>query len=132
MGQLSLKNILKEIGKEISYVEPNFEHEWEEAVRYPEFEEIGKEGWIEAANSGHAVQYSSIKNVLGNVELDFHSLEPQKIARFQSAFEEGVIEMPIAVKFSEGDYDLVAGNTRLSGLVNNGIDPMIWVVDISQ
>ena len=25
--------------------------------------------------------------------------------------------MPIAVKFSDNDFDLVAGNTRLSGLV---------------
>ena len=40
--------------------------------------------------------------------------------------------MPIAVKFSDKDYDLVAGNTRLSGLVQNGIDPKIWIVDISS
>ena len=37
--------------------------------------------------------------------------------------------MSIAVKFSDKDYDLVAGNTRLSGLVKNGIDPKIWIVD---
>jgi hypothetical protein len=40
--------------------------------------------------------------------------------------------MPIAVKFSNSDYDLLAGNTRLSGLVNNGEDPNIWIVDISN
>ena len=40
--------------------------------------------------------------------------------------------MPIAVKFSDDDYDLVAGNTRLSGLVKNGIDPKIWIVDLSE
>ena len=40
--------------------------------------------------------------------------------------------MPIAVKFSDNDYDLVAGNTRLSGLVQNGIDPKIWIVDLSD
>jgi len=40
--------------------------------------------------------------------------------------------LPIAVKFSDNDFDLVAGNTRLSGLVRNGIDPKIWIVDISE
>jgi hypothetical protein len=40
--------------------------------------------------------------------------------------------MSIAVKFSDDDYDLVAGNTRISGLVKNKIDPKIWVVDLSN
>jgi hypothetical protein len=132
MGQLSLKNILKEIGKEISYKKPDFSDEWEEALRYREFEKMGKKKWIETANKGYETNYSSIKDVLGNVDLDFDSLEKEKIQRFKSNFKKGVIEMPIAVKFSDTDYDLVAGNTRTSGLIKNGIDPKIWVVDISQ
>jgi hypothetical protein len=40
--------------------------------------------------------------------------------------------MPIAVKFSDTDYDLVAGNTRLAGLVKKGINPKIWIVDLSN
>lgn len=130
MGQLRLIDILREIANEISYMPPDFENEWEEAIRYPELEEIGIQGWIELANSGYVTDYSSIKDVLGNVDLDFSSLDPGKRKRFQSAFNSGQIEMPIAVKFSESDYDLVAGNTRLSGLVNNGIDPKIWVVEL--
>ena len=35
-------------------------------------------------------------------------------------------------QFSDDDYDLVAGNTRLSGLVKYGYDPKLWVVDISD
>lgn len=116
----------------INYLIPNFDAEWEEAVRYPEFNNMGKEQWIRKARVGGPVQYSKIKNVLGNVDLDFESLEEPKKQRFQAAFQKGVIEMPIAVKFSNDDFDLVAGNTRLSGLVKNGIDPKIWIVDLSN
>jgi len=118
--------------REIKYSNPNFDAEWEEAIRYPEFKEKGKNTWLKIAKQGHTVNYSDIKNVLGNVDLNFKDLEEPKKQRFQAAFQKGVIEMPIAVKFSDKDYDLVAGNTRLSGLVKKGIDPKIWIVDISS
>jgi hypothetical protein len=38
----------------------------------------------------------------------------------------------MVVKFNDKDYDLLAGNTRLSGLINKGLDPKIWVVDLSK
>jgi GNAT superfamily N-acetyltransferase/phosphopantetheine adenylyltransferase len=117
---------------EVKYTNPNFELEWEEAVRYPEFKEMGKENWIKVAKQGKLVNYSSIKDVLGNVDLNFDNLEEPKKQRFQSAFKNGTVETPIAVKFSDNDYDLVAGNTRLSGLVKNGEDPKIWIVNISN
>jgi hypothetical protein len=116
----------------ITYSNPNFSAEWEEANRYPEFEEMGKQGWIDIAQKGYTTSYSKIKDVLGNVDLDFEGLEEPKKQRFQDAFKKGTIEMSIAVKFSDNDYDLVAGNTRLSGLVKNGIDPKIWIVDLSD
>tara|TARA_Y100000310_G_C20460784_1_gene705253 strand:+ start:99 stop:473 length:375 start_codon:yes stop_codon:yes gene_type:complete len=121
---------LKDPLVEVKYTKPNFEYEWEEANRYPEFKEMGKEAWIELANKGYVTTYSKIKSILGNVDLNFDGLEKPKKQRFQSAFENGVIETPIAVKFSDDDYDLVAGNTRLSGLVNKGVDPNIWVVEL--
>jgi GNAT superfamily N-acetyltransferase/phosphopantetheine adenylyltransferase len=117
---------------EVKYTNPNFELEWEEAVRYPEFKEMGKENWIKVAKQGKLVNYSSIKDVLGNVDLNFDNLEEPKKQRFQSAFKNGTVETPIAVKFSDNDYDLVAGNTRLSGLVKNGEDPKILVINISN
>jgi hypothetical protein len=119
------------IGK-VKYTEPNFEYEWQEAKRYPEFKELGKEGWIELAKKGNIIKYSSIKDNLGNVDLNFDNLEQPKISRFKNALEKGRIEMPIVVKFSENDYDLVSGNTRLSGLQKQGIDPNLWIVDISN
>ena len=118
--------------KQIKYTNPNFNKEWEEAERYDEFVEMGKQKWIEVANKGKAVSYSSIKDKLGNVDLKFDKLEEPKKQRFNAAYEKGVIEMSIAVKFDDNDYDLVAGNTRVAGLVKNGIDPKIWIVDISN
>jgi len=116
----------------IQYSKPNFENEWEEAIRYPEFKELGKEKWISLGNQGRTVNYSNIEDILGNVDLDFDSLENDKKIRFKKAYKLGTIEYPIAVKFNNNSYDLVAGNTRLAGLVELGIDPKIWVVDLSQ
>lgn len=128
---ISLANILKEVkDQEIEYTKPNFEYEWEEAERYPEFLEMGKQDWIKLAKSGYTTKYSKIKDVLGNVDLDFDSLEKPKKERFYKSFERGKIELPIVVKFNDQDYDLVAGNTRLSGLVSKGIDPTLWVIEI--
>lgn len=123
---ISLLEILRST---IKYVIPKFAFEWEEATRYPEFEELGKDGWVDLASRGYTVKWSEIRDFLGNVDLDFRSLEPAKVERFKKAYANGIIEMPIAVKFSDSDYDLVAGNTRLSGLVNMGEDPTLWVVE---
>ncbi len=116
----------------IKFSKPNFNFEWEEAIRYPEFEEMGKQKWLSIANKGKTTLFSTIKKITGNVDLHFNRLEKAKQDRFKSAFETGVIEMPIVVKFSNNEYDLVAGNTRLAGLVKNKIDPKVWVIDISK
>jgi len=126
---IKLVDILKEI-QTIQYTKPNFEFEWEEAGRYPEFTKIGKEGWIELANNGHTIKYSEIKNVLGNVDLDFDTLLPDRKKRFNQAYKSGKIEMPLVVKFSDNNYDLIGGNTRLAGLVSKNIDPTLWVVEL--
>ena len=128
---MKLIDILLE-AKQIQYTDPNFNTEWEEAIRYPEFKEMGKEKWLEIAKQGKPIAFSEIKDILGNVDLNFDKLEEPKKERFKQAFEKGVIERPIVVKFGDEDYDLVAGNTRLSGLVKNGIDPQLWVVDVSH
>ena len=127
---IKLIDILKEINNTIQYSNPNFEKEWMEAKRYSEFQEMGKQGWIEFAKQGKVIKYSTIKDVLGNIDLDFNNLEEPKKQRFEQSFESGTIEMPIAVKFADDDYDLVAGNTRVAGLAKNNIDPDIWVVEL--
>ena len=123
---------LTDILTEVKYTKPNFDFEWEEAIRYPEFKEMGKKIWKKIAGQGYTTKYSKIKDKLGNVDLNFDGLEEPKKQRFQTAYKNGTIEIPIVVKFSNDDYDLVAGNTRLSGLVNNNEDPSLWIVDISN
>jgi hypothetical protein len=112
----------------LKYRKPNFSREWLEANRYPEFQDLGKSGWLELAPNGSVVRYSKIKDVLGNVNLDFDSLEKDKKLRFIEDYKTGVIEVPIAVKFNDFEYDLLGGNTRLAGLIRIGHDPKIWVV----
>jgi len=121
---------LKSLLPQIKYLTPDFNREWMEAIRYPEFVEMGKKGWIELAKRGKVVNYSDIKGVLGNVDLDFHTLEPEKQKRVAALLSKGVLEYPMVVKFSDTDYDLIAGNTRLAGLVKMGYNPKLWVVEL--
>jgi len=121
---------LKSLLPQIKYLTPDFNREWMEAIRYPEFVEMGKKGWIELAKRGKVVNYSDIKGVLGNVDLDFHTLEPEKQKRVAGLLSKGVLEYPMVVKFSDTDYDLIAGNTRLAGLVKGGYNPKLWVVEL--
>jgi hypothetical protein len=127
---ISILNILTEQTSKIKFTKPNFEFEWNEANRYPEFKEMGKQKWTQLAKQGKIISYSKIKDILGNVDLRFNKLDKNKRERFNQSFYKGQVEFPIAVKFSETDYDLVAGNTRLAGLVEKGIDPQIWIVEV--
>ena len=61
---MKLKSLLPE-QKEIRYIHPNFDSEWEEAERYPEFVEMGRLEWIKRGKKGYIVKFSDIKNVLG-------------------------------------------------------------------
>jgi hypothetical protein len=118
------------MSKEIIYTKPNFQDEWEEAIRYPEFKQMGIKNWYDVAGQGYTTKYSKIKDVLGNVDLDFDNLNTDKQDRFWKAYTSGKVELPIVVKFADNDYDLLGGNTRLSGLIYYGIDPTVWVVDL--
>lgn len=117
----------------MKYTKPDLDKEWMEALRYREFEKMGKDKWMKIASENFTItNYEKIKDVLGNVDLDFDTLDFDKKKRFEKHFEEGSIEMPIAVKFSDTDYDLLGGNTRLSGLIGKGINPKLYIVDISK
>ena len=117
----------------MKYSKPNFEHEWSEALRYREFEKMGKDGWIQKASKDFEISnFKSIENILNNVDLDYDTLDDEKKERFEKSFKDGDIEIPLVVKFSDTDYDLLGGNTRLAGLVQKGINPKLWVVDMSK
>ena len=116
----------------MKYSKPNFEHEWMEALRYREFEKMGKKGWIEIASNDYTIMsYSKIKR-LKNIDLDYDTLDEDKRKRFEKAFKKGDVEIPIVVKFGENDYNLLGGNTRLAGLIKKGINPKLWVVDMTK
>ena len=117
----------------MKYIKPNFDEEWNEASRYPEFEEMGYEGWLDKSqNDFQITNYEEIKDVLFNVNLDYDSLDEDKKERFERAFESGEVEIPIVIKFSDDEYDLLGGNTRLAGLIKNNINPKLWVIDLSN
>jgi hypothetical protein len=128
---IRLKSLLDQKST-IRYTHPNFDSEWEEAQRYSEFVKMGRLEWIKRGKAGYILNYSQIKDMLGNVDLDFNQLHPTKKKFVLQYIKDGLVEHPIVVKFSDTDYDLVAGNTRLSGLVKYGYDPKLWIVDISD
>ena len=117
----------------MKYCKPNFKEEWQEALRYREFEKMGYDGWLDVAqNNFQITNFEAIENVLNNVDLDYDSLDENKKQRFEDAFERGVVEIPMVVRFGKNDYDLLGGNTRLAGLISKGINPKLWVVNLTK
>lgn len=117
----------------MQYTKPNLNREWNEARRYSFLKKMGKKAWVEFASKNFQIlNYESIKDQLGNVDLDYENLDKDKKIRFERDFKKGVIEIPIAVKIYEDYYDLVGGNTRLAGLIKNNINPKLWVIDAAD
>jgi hypothetical protein len=122
---------------EENFAKPQFDVEWGEAERYPFLAKLGKEGWIELANTGKTVIVNK-DNVgqIGNTGADggetFDDLDPDKVGRFKSAIARGVVEMPIIMKMPNGQLELVAGNTRLIGLMNKEGNAKVWYIDASK
>jgi len=118
---------------EEAFVEPNFDYEWEEANRYPEFQKIGKDAWIELAKKGKVVTITSAKGISNTdaTEPDsFSSLDKDKQARALAQLDSGEIEMPIVAVYSDGHKELIGGNTRLTALMAKKIPAMVWQFDV--
>jgi len=113
----------------VIYTKPNLEHEWPEANRYPEFHKLGKDQWIKIARQGSMAKWSSLNDV-GNVDSDLSNLEPEKRKRAAVLVNRGKVELPIVGRWSNGELDLIAGNTRIATLLDQGHDPKVWVVDV--
>jgi len=121
------------VSKIISFKSPNFAEEWNEAERYDEFKEMGKSGFISfAKKNGKVIKFSQIKNKgLGNFDPNFNRLLEAKKKRFFEAFSLGSVEMSIFIKWNSSQHEMMAGNTRVSGLNMLGIDPPIWCIDMA-
>jgi len=125
------------VTESISMVKPQFDVEWEEANRYPYIEKLGQQGWEDFAQNGVEVTINQSNiHKIGNTGADgsekLSDLEPDKVARLKKAFRSGTVEMPIVVKQPDGSYDLVAGNTRLIGLITHEGEAKVWLVDASS
>lgn len=122
------------MNESVNYVKPQFDVEWEEANRYDYLEKLGQAGWIELANKGKPVKVTkdSVKKI-GNTGADgsetLDDLEPEKVERLKKAMKSSTIEMPIVVVQPDGSLDLVAGNTRLIGLISEYGEATVWLVN---
>jgi len=126
---IKLFDILKEITESIQYSNPNFEKEWMEAKRYPEFKKLGKAKWVELAKTGKPVNLTSAKGI-NNTNADepntFKTLNPEKQKRALAQIEAGNVEMPIVALYSDGYKELIGGNTRLTALMLQKGKATVW------
>lgn len=136
LRSIKLKKNISE-SDEIKYNDPNFDLEWDEAQRYIDHPnpkkkiKWTKKDWMDKVRRGRVMKFSEIES-LGNISNpdEFEDLFPEKVERFVASLAKKEIELPIVVKFPDGSYDLIAGNTRLTGLRKKGYDPSIWVFEL--
>jgi hypothetical protein len=117
----------------VKYSIPNFEYEWEEALRYPEFQKIGKEAWIELASKGRAVTIRSAASINNTDAADpksFALLDKDKQSRALTQLKSGTVEMPIVAVYSDGWKELVGGNTRLTAMLAQNGEATVWQFDV--
>jgi hypothetical protein len=114
-------------------VEPNFNFEWSEARRYPEFRKIGKSAWIDLVKKGKAVTIKSAKGINNTNAADpdsFKSLEKDKQERALSQLSSGNVEMPIIAIYSDGWKELIGGNTRLTAMLSKNKKATVWIFKV--
>ena len=119
----------------LTYRVPNFDYEWEEAVRYPEFKKLGKHDWIDLATKGREVTITSAKdinNTDANKPDSFKKLNKDKQKRTLAQIESGTVEMPIVAKYPDGYKELLGGNTRLTALMAKNGKATIWMFDVPE
>ena len=122
----------------INFTMPNFDYEWGEANRYPEYRKLGKEEWIKLAKTGKVIDVNNrMANDIENTEAgeeyrDDHwdGLVKDKRDRFTKALSSGQIELPIIARYSDGYLELVAGNTRLTGMMRELGKAKAWIYDV--
>lgn len=112
---------------------PDFEIEWDEAKRYPEFERLGKEEWISLVKDGEPVKIKNaddINNTDAGTPENFYDLEKDKRQRALQQYARGETEMPIVAVYSDGHKELIGGNTRLTlSMLRNG-RATVWQFDV--
>jgi hypothetical protein len=110
--------------KDIKFMEPNFSNSWENAEYYPEFKQMGKEKWCEFAKMGYNENYKDIKGSINKTIKQNHS--------YKHMSEEGKIEMPLAIKFSEDEYHIISGSNILKNIDKLNSNAPVWIIDLSN
>jgi hypothetical protein len=116
---------------------PNFNREWDEATRYPEFVNLGKEKWIELVSKGKPVTVTR-KNVnkINNTDAadpkSFKLLDPEKQKRALAQLDNGDVEMPIVARYSDGYLELIGGNTRLTAQMAKDGQAKVWLFNVPE
>jgi len=128
---------VQDIYEGIKYSPVQFDVEWEEAIRYPEFKKMGKENWIELAKTGKVITVNDeLSDKIDNTEAGtkyrntWDDLEEPKKERFYNALKTSTVELPLIAQYDDGRLELVAGNTRLTGLMNKMGKAKAWVFNI--
>jgi len=122
--------------KNLTFTSPQLDVEWEEANRYPYIAKLGKQGWIDLANTGRAVYVTNktVTQISNTDAADYNAwgeLEKEKRDRFNASIASGSIEMPIVMKLPNDKLELIAGNTRLTGILKKYSKATVWFIDAS-
>jgi|DEB0MinimDraft_4_1074332.scaffolds.fasta_scaffold25275_2 hypothetical protein len=128
-------NLIQLLLEGITYKIPNFNFEWEEAIRYPEFKKLGKQAWINIASKGKEVSINSAKdinNTDANKPSSFRLLNKDKQKRTLLQLKSGTVEMPIIAVYPDGHKELLGGNTRLTALMYKNGKATVWMFDVPE
>ncbi len=122
----------------INFTMPNFDFEWGEANKFEQYRIIGKEKWIELAKTGQAevIDNDTANDIEGTDAGEdqrygfWDGLVQAKKDRFVKALSAGQIELPIISRYSDGELEMIAGNTRLTGMMRELGKAKAWVYDV--
>ena len=127
MNLIMMKNKLK-------VFKPRFNWEWEEAITYPKFREMGKDAWIKLASEGEVFTVTKkivedIKNTDAADISSFNNLDQVKQLRVIRQFRKGIYELPIIYLDKKG-LTLVGGNTRLTAMMVKEGEAKVWIFKV--
>ena len=140
-----MENWRNYLSESIKFRNPNFDFEWDEARVHHNENFSTKEAWLELSSKGTIINALPIAGQIKNtqftdnckeMEEEYKNLTPDRRARTSKMFDSGEIELPI-VKKVNGEYTLIAGNTRLTMMgaqhctdVNYPVK--VWLIDLDE
>ena len=131
---------------EMQFGRPNFKNEWGENTDpdnkkkssvYREFSRLGKSEWIKLVKKGKMVKLTfaqahpmKVENTEAGMTNAFNKLDKPKRERAMKQVDSGKMELSILAKYSDGFKFLVAGNTRLTAMMEAFGEVYVWQFDV--